>query len=812
MCLPALPVAAQVRSGDRDEQTAVERDQPATEGKPAETVKQADEVVQSFFAKHCVTCHGSPKPKGDFSIAALKPDFSDEANRERWLKAVEQLRDGTMPPAEEPRPMAQDIATVVEAISRQVAAAESAAIAAQGRTVLRRLNRAEYVNTIRDLLAVDVELKDLLLPGTSITGFDNSAGTMHISSYLMQSYLSAAERVIDAAIASGPKPNTRQRRFDIKDERTVKPTGSVYRHIDDGVAIFSSWVSANIQVTLWQFQSRERGKYRFRISGYGYQTQKPVTFHVMVGPMNAAAQQDLVGYFDVPANQPTVVEFDLSMDPAHTIRIIADNLGAIPPDVEKVGAENYKGPGLVVQWVDVEGPLIEAWPPESHRLLFGDMPQQPVVERSGRRQVVSDQPLADAERILRDFTRRAFRRSVTDADIKPFLDRVQAQLDQSASFEEAMRVGLRAVLVSPHFLFLREQPGKLDDFAIASRLSYFLWSSMPDDELMELADQGTLSRPETLREQVERMLRDPKAAALTENFTGQWLSLRAIDATMPDHMLYPEFDDVLKVSSVKETLLFFDELLKHDLSVANFVASDFAMINSRLAEHYGIPNVEGLEFRKVPLVPGSRRGGVLTMASVLKVTANGTTTSPILRGAWVLERILGTPPPKPNVDVEAIEPDIRGATTIREQLSKHRDNAACASCHAQIDPPGFALENYDVIGGWRDRYRSIGDGDPVIIDGQRKRYLHGPAVDAADVLPDGRRFNDIDDFKLLLLADQDQLARALTEKLLTYATGSVPTTADRAEIDSIVGRIREQNYGLRSLIHEIVQSKVFQSK
>lgn len=528
--------------------------------------------------------------------------------------------------------------------------------------------------------------------------------------------------------------------------------------------------------------------------------------------MNAAAQQDLVGYFDVPANQPTVVEFELSMEPAHTIRIIADDLGAIPPDVEKVGAENYKGPGLVVQWVDVEGPLVEAWPPKSHRLLFGDMPQQPVAERSGRNRVVSEQPLADAEQILREFTRRAFRRSVTDAGIQPFVARVQTMLDQNASFEEAMRVGLRAVLVSPHFLFLHEKPGRLDDFALASRLSYFLWSSMPDEQLIDLAEQGMLSRPETLREQVERMLSDPNAAALTENFTDQWLGLRAIDATMPDRMLYPEFDDILKVSSVKETLLFFDELLKNDLSVTNFVASDFAIINGRLAEHYGIPNIEGLEFRKVPLAPESRRGGVLTMASVLKVTANGTTTSPILRGAWVLDRILGTPPPKPNVDVETIEPDIRGATTIREQLSKHRDNVACASCHAQIDPPGFALENYDVIGGWRDRYRSIGEGDPVTIDGRRKRYLNGPAVDAADVLPDGRRFNDVDEFKQLLLADKDQVARALTEKLLTYATGSIPTMADGGEIDSIVGRIREQNYGLRSLIHEIVQSEVFQSK
>jgi hypothetical protein len=281
---------------------------------------------------------------------------------------------------------------------------------------------------------------------------------------------------------------------------------------------------------------------------------------------------------------------------------------------------------------------------------------------------------------------------------------------------------------------------------------------------------------------------------------------------MPDRMLYPEFDDVLKVSSVKETLLFFDELLKHDLSLTNFVASDFTFLNGRLAQHYGIPGIEGMEFRKVSLPPGSRRGGVLTMASVLKVTANGTTTSPILRGAWVLERILGTPPPKPTVDVEAVEPDIRGATTIREQLAKHREHSDCASCHRQIDPPGFALENYDVIGGWREHYRKIGNYEPAIVIGRRVRYRNGPEVDAADVLADGRTFKDIDEFKQLLLDDKDQLARALIAKLLTYATGSSPTTADREEIETIVGRVREKSYGLRSLIHEIVQSRVFQSK
>ncbi len=777
------------------------------------------EQFKPLLAKYCLECHRGEKPKGDFSVERLSLNFADKENRQRWQAVSEQIKDGNMPPKEKPRPEAQQLRGLTDWIGRRVAAAEADRSAAQGRVVLRRLNRAEYQNTVRDLLGVEVELKDLLPIDEVSNGFDNNAEALHVSSYLMDNYLEAADRLLDAAIAGGPKPQTVKRRLDIKDERTVKPKGSVYRHVDDGVAIFSSWVSANIQVTLWNFQTRERGRYRFRISGYGLQTEQPVTFHVMAGPMNAAAQQYLIDYFDVPANKPTVVEFVEPMESAQTIRIITDRLGVIPPDVERVGAENYKGPGLVVQWVEIEGPLLESWPPRSHQQIFGDMKQKPVSDpdRSSRREVVSEQPLVDAERILRSFTRRAFRRAVSDEDIKPFLARVRAKLDQGVSFEQAMRVGLRAVLVSPHFLFMREKvsPEKrtLDDFALASRLSYFLWSSMPDEELFTLAEQQKLRQPEVLHEQVERMLRDPKAKAFTENFAGQWLSLRNIDATTPDRLLYPEFDDVLKVSMVKEPLLFFDEVLKNDLSLTNFVASDFTMLNGPLAKHYGIQGVDdGLEFRKVPLTPESHRGGVLTMAAVLKVTANGTTTSPILRGAWVLDRIQGTPPPKPTMDVEAIDPDIRGATTIRNQLEKHRNNAACASCHVKIDPPGFALESFDVIGGWRDRYRSIGDGEPVVINGRRVRYRNGPPVDAADVLTDGRRFRNIDEFKQLLLTDKDQLARALAEKLLAYSTGAAPTTADKPEIEAVVARVRDKNYGFRALVHEVVQSDLFLRK
>lgn len=778
----------------------------------------ADASVRAFLARHCQACHTGEKPKGDFRLSGLTVDFAEKVNREQWLKVLEQVKSNNMPPPEKPRPAADEIKNFADWITGRTAAAESARNTAQGRVVLRRLNRAEYQNTVRDLLGVEVDLEDLLPLDNTAGGFDNNAEALHVSSFLMENYLEAADRVLDAAIANGPRPATIKKRYDIKDERTVKATGSVYRHLEDGVAIFSSWVSANIQVTLWQFRTTERGKYRFRISGYGYQTEKPVTFHVKAGPLNSAAEQSLIDYFEVPAQQATVIEFVEPMEANKTIRIVTDGLGATPTDIQKVGADKYSGPALVVQWVEIEGPLVESWPPRSHRSIFGDLKQTPTADNRNRQEVVSQEPLADARRILRDFTRRAFRRAVTDDDIKPLLARVETKLQQGYSFEQAMRVGLKAALVSPNFLFLREkaQPSdkaaSLDQFALASRLSYFLWSSMPDEELLALAEKGELRSPETLHEQVERMLGDAKAAAFTENFAGQWLSLRNIDATVPDRMLYPEYEDVLKVSMVKEVYLFFNEVLKHDLSLTNFVASDFSMLNKHLAKLYGISGVESIDFRKVELPPESHRGGVMTMAGILKVTANGTTTSPILRGAWVLDRILGTPPPKPTMDVEAVEPDIRGATTIRNQLAKHRQSAACATCHVTIDPPGFALESFDVIGGWRENYRSIGDGEPVILNGRRVRYRQGPAVDASDVLPDGRSFKNIDEYKQLLLADKDQLARALAEKLLSYGTGAAPTTADRPKVEAIVRNVRDKDYGFRSLIHEVVQSEIFQSK
>ena len=704
-----------------------------------------------------------------------------------------------------------------QAAARKPAAPLAAPAAALRRPALRRLNRVEYENTVRDLLGVQVELKALLPPDSSAAGFDNVGEALHTSSFLLERYLEASEKALSLAIANGPQPPAIHKRFDLREEREVKvTTESVFRRREESLVLFSS--SPWNAITLGHFYPPDRGSYRFRLCAAGFQSGgKPVSYRVEAGPMLMGTTNHLIGYFDAPAEQPAVVEWVDHLEARSTIRILPFGL-ANAQTVSPIGADKYQGPGLEVQWVEVEGPLHDTWPPESHRRLFGNLPQMPAGIRDFRNrvEVVSKDPLPDAQRLLRSFARRAFRRAVTEEEVQPLVALVERKLGDGYTFEQAMRVGFQGVLTSPEFLFLRERtrPGsdRLDDFSLASRLSYFLWSTMPDEELLDLAEANALSQPATLRKQVERMLQDPRAAAFTDNFTGQWLGLRDLDFTEPDRRLYPEYDDMLRAAMLQEAHRFFDEVLQKDLSITNFVSSDFSMLNERLARHYGIPGVTGHQFRKVTLPPESHRGGVLTMAGVLKVTANGTNTSPVVRGAWVLDRILGTPPSPPPAGVPAVEPDIRGATTIREQLAKHRQIAACASCHTQIDPPGFALESFDVIGGWRENYRSVGRGEPVSIDGRRMPYARGPKVDPADVLPDGRRFANIDELKKLLVRDPEPLARALSGKLATYATGRMPDPADQPELAAIVSKTRGKSYGLRTLVHELVQSKLFLGK
>jgi hypothetical protein len=481
---------------------------------------------------------------------------------------------------------------------------------------------------------------------------------------------------------------------------------------------------------------------------------------------------------------------------------------------------------VAFRWLEVDGPLFEQWPPQSQQFLFGDLPvtnrSAQVVKRkrftppSGV-EVLSNNPEQDAESLLRRFLQQVSRRSVSEPDVQRFLGVIRQALGAGHGFTDSMIAGYTAVLSSPGFLYFNEQPGVLTDMALAERLSYFLWNSSPDAELRAVANRGELHRPRVLRRQTERLLNDPKSQRFIKAFLNYWLDLRLIEGTAPDTELYPDYqlDDLLVESMIDETRSFFAKLVQADLAITNLVASDFAMLNERLASHYGIGGVEGVDLRAVPLPKESLRGGFLTQASVLKVTANGTTTSPVKRGAWVMTRLLGKPPAPPPPGVPALEPDTRGATTIREQLGKHRSQESCAACHRNIDPAGFALESFDVMGGWRERYRVIGSGDPVKGIGHNGLFFtfsQGPPVETEAEWMDGRTFRDVRELRSLLVTNEEQLARNLVQQLVIYATGAPIQFADRPQIAKILAHCRKQGYGVRTLIHEIVQSDMFLNK
>jgi hypothetical protein len=482
--------------------------------------------------------------------------------------------------------------------------------------------------------------------------------------------------------------------------------------------------------------------------------------------------------------------------------------------------EEYAGPGVVLQWIELEGPL-DAFPSPGYQNLFGNVPLKGRYKGDTLRPESVDSR-ADAARLMPLFLARAFRRPVSDELVQYYVGIVHSELDRKQTFEQAMLMGYRAALCSPNFLYLAEpighrpeKPAALDDYAVAARLSYFLWSTLPDNELLRLARQGQLTEPAILRAQVERLLKDPRASRFVDNFTGQWLELRKINDTVPSPELYGEFDDFLFWSMPQETRHFFEEVLRSNRSLTEFVHSDWSYLNERLAQHYGIPGVPGGELRLVKLPADSPRGGVMTQASILKITADGTKTSPILRGKWVLEKIVGQPPAPPPPNIPAVEPDIRGATTIRQQLDKHRNIESCAACHRHIDPPGFAMESFDVIGGWRDFYRGTvvkREALVTLANYPGRKVVRGLDVDCQGVMPDGRSFQSIVDYKQLLLADSDQLARNLAEKLLIFATGAEIQFADREVVEQLVAKSRSDGYAFRSLIHDVVQSRVFLNK
>ena len=839
------------------------------------TVAVAEDIpaaLHGFFDHHCFSCHDSETKKGDLDLqkALFTPD--QPANMALWVKVHDRVRDGEMPPKKKPRPEAGELQAFLDTLARPLVAADLAREARDGRTTWRRLNRYEYENSLRDLLQAPwLQVKEILPEDGESHRFNKIGDALDISHVQMAQYLAAAEYALHQVIASQPgRPELIKKRYYAREqgtfishmkftefnrspERATFPVlGSVAQpevrngklpisdpkqRDNEGMGVVASSYEP-IELKFDKFTAPIPGLYKLRFCaesvwvGPGLTPVKephwwtPDFDRVAAGrraePISVYSETRprllrWLGAFDA-APEATTHDLEVILIKGETIRVDAARLfRSRPPNWHNPLAQKDGQPGVAFRWMEVEGPVLESWPGAGHKLLFGDLPLKPANDPAVGVEVVAEHPEADAERLLRAFMQRAYRTPLEDRDLQRYLGVVKKALASGSNFSEAMCAGYAGVLCSPAFVCLEEKAGQLDDHAIAARLSYFLWNSTPDDALRQLADKHELHKPEVLTVQAERMLDDVRARRFVNAFLAYWIDLRKMDATSPDAGLYPDYylDDLLVESAQEETQEFVADLFKENLPARTIVSSDFAMLNERLAKHYGIPGVDGVAIRKVKLPPESVRGGLMTQASVLKVTANGTTTSPVLRGAWIMERILGKPPPPPPASVPAIEPDTRGATTIREQLDKHRTLETCAACHAKIDPAGFALESFDVFGGQRDHYRALGEAgheQGYGKNGQPFAFHLGQPVDASGKLPDGRAFQDVRELKKVLLTDERGIARNLVDQLTVYATGAPVTFGDRPRIEVILDQAATGHYAMRSLVQGIIHSELFQRK
>ena len=805
--------------------------------------------IKTFVTEHCIDCHGPDVHKANLRLDTLGAELADDANFAKWTKVHDKVAEGKMPPKTSAQPPKAESDDFTKTLRRKLHDASLDRQQTKGRVLLRRLNSTEYENTLRELVGTKVRVKEMLPDENAVAGFDNVASGLDFSATHMLLYQEAAEKAVLSAVPTNPPYPIKERltgREISKRAPNFRETLTRSCKLDgDSLIVYSKLPRYGLVQT---GTVAGAGTYRIRMSVAAVGGEKKaVPLGLLILENGSHDEPVLYDVKDIPCGDPQVVELDVELGRRQAF--VVNLLTHWDIRDTKKTIDEYTGPGFRIDWLEIEGP-VGPFPPPSYGKLFGDVPlkarsiakaerekARTLPDVKGRKtpdhwnfdplEPTSTNPKADAERLIRAFLPKAFRGPVPESVAKMYVDRVQKKLDEKQSFLDAMVYVYKAILSSPRFLVFAEPDAvtesvagklrspKLDDFAIANRLAYFLWSGPPDDALLAAALRGDLTKSANLRKEVDRLLDDPKAHRFTENFTGQWLDLRKINATVPDPRVYGDYDELLLWAMPRESWSVFEEILKHDRSLLEFVDADWSMLNARLAALYAIPSVDGNDLRKVTLPAGSHRGGVLTQAAVLKVTADGTRTSPVLRGKWVLEKILGQPPAPPPPDVPAIEPDIRGATTIRQQLEKHRAIATCASCHVHIDPPGFALEAFDPIGGYREFYRAT--------TGDRKKALklafggrglfRGLDVETASVTFEGKSFKGIDDYKKLLIADhKDQIARNMTEMLLTYATGAEIQFADREIVDGIVEKLKSGNYGFRTLIHEVVESRVFLNK
>lgn len=820
-------------------------------------------VVAPFLKRYCLKCHRKGTDDNEFRVdSSLENNFSNPAAKGKWGEIVNVLNGHEMPPDGERKPTATEVSKFVDWITGQMVKAELDS--RDSAIVLRRLNREEYQNTIRDLIGLDFDTSGFPQDPPA-GGFDNNGGALTLSPLHMELYLEAARKILDEALVESKAPPTLKWRIQpdsgdsdrnrvVYDGQRIIVNGGKNK-VENGFKVIhhANWdkklnardfrmphagnyiiriraagkvperkaVVASAKLALqhrmdrqnrknprgakWTKQQFERDLKHFQTDSmydYGFPRLK-FTQH-LGGQPKVLAELDI----DAPLSQPQIYEFQgffstqkagITVEYAYDVPRVLENFWMQTGD-------QFARPELYVDWIELEGPYYESWPPSSHKMIMGNTSNKPRDEYRAAKEIIS--------RMMN----RAYRRPPSKQEIEDKLRLFTKVRKEAPSFIGAIKVPLTAILVSPHFLYLAEAPRitttrsssqstsrKLNDYELASRLSYFLWSSMPDEELMKAANSGKLKRPSELTKQVDRMLADPKASALTKNFAGQWLGLREVGANPPAADLYPRYDRHLETSMIKESEAFFAEILRNDLNVMNLVKSDFVVINERLARFYGIPGVKGDDFRKVSVPFGVHRGGIVTQASVLTTTSNGTRTSPVKRGTWVMKNLLGIDPGLPVANVGDIAPKVPGIdkATVRKRLEIHRELPQCARCHNKIDPLGFALENFNAAGEWRVQegfgYKGrIGPNDPKI--------------DASARVPDGTRFTGVDGLRDALMKQDALFLKCLSGKLFTYALGRELGIADNPTIDQAVTEMKKNQYTLRSLIKFVVLSEPFQSK
>ncbi len=770
--------------------------------------------VQPYFKAYCIDCHGPDEQEGDFRIDSLSQQVGLE-DTPHWAEVRERISSGEMPPKDLPQsPSADESNAVVAWLTARLEEGEAARLAKRGRVSYNRLTREEYVNTVRDLIGVHFDATDPggFLEDAEWHGIERIGSVMTLSASNIEKYLAAAEVILAEAYPESPPEFLETTKRAIVESQINESHRERLREqgLLDKVR-FEMWPNDIFRYSVSEALP-EAGMYeiRYTLSGLKPPNGRAPRLFVYEKKLDRVLfEQDILAPEDqpitvsfmahLPKGRPSIDVINQVPGPSITPRsgrhgnrpFISTQDGRMPWQMkltDEQGRPRY--PFLIIDSISFRGPLISD---QEQRRRDEYMPQ-------------ASEDIAEVRAGLGRLARRAFRRNVTAEELRGYVNIVEAELAAGEKFVDAVKAGMLAILCSKSFLFITEGDAdvvrhQVNDWELASRLSYLLWSTMPDDELLDLAEQGRLHEPEQLRQQFRRLLADPRADRFCDSFSAQWLQLRKVGMFPPDSRLYPEYDLSLEDSMIEEPKAFFREVLRSNLTLREFIDSDWTMANSRLAAFYQLPDVDSGQHQRVALEANSHRGGLLTQAAILSLTSDGTRHRPVHRGKWVSEAMFGKTPPPPPANVEPIEPHpvTEPKATLRMKLEAHIHDAQCASCHRSIDPLGLAFENFNAIGRWRTVEVTEGTGDD-------------PVVDPSGELPDGRRFQTPEEFKQLLLADIDRFNSAFSEKLATYGLRRTISFDDQQDLSAIAAASRDHDYRLADLLESFVLSELFQKR